>query len=203
MSFVIDIRSISFPEFYFMKIDANSIRVGHILEHEGKLWVVLKTMHTQPGKGGAYMQVEMKGMREGTKINVRFRSKEFVEKAHLDVKDYQYLYSEGDFLTLMDVIDYEQVTVHAELVGELRPFLQDGMMVVVQLYDNAPMSISLPERLEEKIAECEPVVKGQTATSSYKPAILENGVRIMVPQFINQGDKIVIRSETLEYLERA
>ena len=186
-----------------MKIDANSIRVGHILEHERKLWVVLKTMHTQPGKGGAYMQVEMKGVQDGIKINVRFRSKEFVEKAQLDVKDYQYLYAEGDYLTLMDITDYEQITVNASLVGDLRPFLKDGMIVVVQLYDNAPMSISLPEKLEGVIAECEPVVKGQTATSSYKPAILENGVRIMVPQFINQGDKILIRSETLEYLERA
>ncbi|MFV9926999.1 MAG: elongation factor P [Candidatus Midichloria sp.] len=186
-----------------MKIDANSIRVGNVLEYHGKLWVVLKTMHTQPGKGGAYMQVEMKEMQAGTKTNVRFRSSETVEKAYLDTNDLQYLYTEGNKVALMDMQTYEQVEVDLELIGDLAPFLKEGMNLVVQLYESKPVSVFLPEKVEGIIAECEPVIKGQTATSSYKPAVLENGVRIMVPPFINQGDKILVSTVTLEYLERA
>ena len=186
-----------------MKIDANSIRVGNVLEYNSKLWVVLKTMHTQPGKGGAYMQVEMKEMQAGTKTNVRFRSSETVEKAHLDTNDLQYLYTEGGKMALMDMQSYEQIEVDLELIGDLVPFLAEGMNLTVQLYEGKPVSVSLPEKVLGVIAECEPVVKGQTAASSYKPAILENGVRIMVPPFINQGDKVIVSTVTLEYLERA
>ena len=175
-----------------MKIDANSIRVGNVLEHEKKLWVVLKTMHTQPGKGGAYMQVEMKDIIHGTKTNIRFRSSETVEKAHLETRDLQYL------------SNYEQIEANLELIDKsLAPFLKEGMNLTVQFHDNKLISITLPEKIEEVVAECEPVTKGQTVSSSYKPAILENGVRVMVPPFINQGDKIIVNTTNLEYLERA
>jgi elongation factor P len=186
-----------------MKIDANSIRVGNVLEHDKKLWVVLKTMHTQPGKGGAYMQVEMKDIINGTKTNIRFRSSESVEKAHLETRDLQYLYTNGDKMALMDMANYEQMEASLELIGDLVPFLQESMDLTVQFYDNKLISISLPEKVQGVIAECEPVMKGQTASSSYKPAILENGVRIMVPPFVNQGDKVIISTTNLEYLERA
>ncbi|MDF3047673.1 MAG: elongation factor [Candidatus Midichloriaceae bacterium] len=186
-----------------MKIIANDIRVGNLLEHEGKLWVVLKTMHTQPGKGGAFMQVEMKDIRSGTKQNIRFRSSENVTRANLDQKTYQYLYENSGNLELMDKINYEQISLAKDLAGENFAFLQEGMDITVEFYGEEPISITLPELVTLEVEECEPVVKGQTATSSYKPAKLENGVRISVPQFINPGDKIVVRVETKEYMERA
>jgi elongation factor P len=186
-----------------MKINANDIRVGNVLDHEGKLWVVMKTMHTQPGKGGAYMQVEMKEMKSGTKTNIRFRSSEAVEKAHLDTKDYQFLYLNGDLCEFMDTTTYEQISLSKELLGDKEPFLQDGMIVALEFHGETPVSVSLPETAVLEIAECEPVVKGQTAASSYKPAVLENGVKVSVPQFVNQGDKVVVRISTIEYIERA
>ena len=186
-----------------MKINANDIRVGNVLDHEGKLWVVMKTMHTQPGKGGAYMQVEMKEMKSGTKTNIRFRSSETVEKAHLDTKDYQFLYFNGDMCEFMDTTTYEQLSLSKDLLGDQEPFLQDGMVVALEFHGETAVSVSLPETAILEIAECEPVVKGQTAASSYKPAILENGVKVAVPQFINQGDKVVVRIATSEYIERA
>ena len=186
-----------------MKIDVNSIRVGHVLEYNGKLWAVLKTMHTQPGKGGAYMQVEMKDIQAGTKNNVRFRSSETVEKVHLEQSDFQFLYQEGDKLAFMDKSTYEQVLVDADLLGENKPFLKDGMDVRIEMYGTLPIAVVLPETVILTVSECEPVVKGQTAASSYKPAILDNGIRIMVPPFINIDDKIIVRVENKEYLERA
>lgn len=186
-----------------MKIDVNSIKVGNVLYYENKLWIVLKNTHTQPGKGGAYMQVEMKEIKSGTKNNIRFRSSETVEKAHLDIKDYQYLYTEGNLITLMDKDTYEQIIINQDLLGEQLPFLEEGMSVTVSSYESAPVAAFLPENVKVVIRECEPVIKGQTASSSYKPAILENGVRIMVPPFINQGDSVIVKLETLEYVERA
>lgn len=186
-----------------MKIDAGSIRVGNLLEYEKNLWVVLKTMHTQPGKGGAYMQVEMKDIVNGTKNNVRFRTADTVEKVRLDQKTYQYLFMEGEDVTLMDNETYEQISIAQDLFGDQLKFLQDNMEITVELYDDKPISVLLPETLVVKVKECEPVVKGQTAASSYKPAILENDVRIMVPPFIEAGEKVLIRTADIEYLERA
>jgi len=186
-----------------MKIIANDIRVGAVLEHEAKLWVVLKTMHTQPGKGGAFMQVEMKDIKSGTKLNVRFRSSETVERAHLEIKDYQFLYEGMGTVELMDNETYEQISLSKELVAEQLPYLKEGMVVGVEFYGEEAISIALPETVILEVAECEPVVKGQTAASSYKPAKLENGVRIMVPPFINQGVKVVVKTEDGSYLERA
>ena len=186
-----------------MKINANSIRPGNVLKHNNKLWVVAKIMHTQPGKGGAYIQVEMKDIIEGTKLNERFRSSEDVERAHLEEADYQYLFTEGDFITLMDLNTYEQITLNKDLVGDALVFLQDGMMIRVISNDNKVLSVELPEMAIYEISETEAVIKGQTAASSGKPAILENGVRVIVPQFMSSGEKVVVRISDGTYVERA
>lgn len=185
-------------------IGANSIRAGNILNYNGKLWIVSKTPeHTMPGKGGAFVQVEMKDIKTGTKLNERFRSAESVDRVTLEQKDYQYLYAEGDMLTLMDLESYEQINVSKELAGDAGAFLQDNMTVVVESYEGTALSISLPDTVILEITEADPVVKGQTATSSYKPAILENGVRIMVPPFIESGTRVVVKTEDGSYVERA
>ena len=186
-----------------MKIDAIDIRKGNCLEHEGKVWLVLKTAHTQPGKGGAYMQVEMKDVKGGTKTNVRFRSGESVTEAKLDHKKFSYLYSTGDNFEIMDASSFEQMSVPNEILGKDIAFLQDDMEMTVKFYNDAIVEIELPQTMIFEVKECEPVVKGQTATSSYKPAILSNDVKINVPQFINSGDKIVIKPQSREYVERA
>lgn len=186
-----------------MKINATEIRPGNILEWEGGLWKVAKIQHTQPGKGGAYMQVEMKNVMDGRKTNERFRSAETVEKVRLDTRDFQFLFAEGDTLTFMDKLSYDQISMQKDLLGDAADFLQDGMDVAMELYDEKPISVALPDQIEAVIAETEAVVKGQTASSSYKPAILENGVRVMVPPFINAGTKIVVDTYEREYLRRA
>ncbi|GGI92924.1 elongation factor P [Polymorphobacter multimanifer] len=186
-----------------MKINATEIRPGNILEWEGGLWKVAKIQHTQPGKGGAYMQVEMKNVMDGRKTNERFRSAETVEKVRLDVRDFQFLFADGATLTFMDKENYDQISMQKDLLGDAAEFLQDGMDVAMELYDERPISVALPDQIEAVIAETEAVVKGQTASSSYKPAILENGVRVMVPPFINAGTKIVVDTYAREYLRRA
>lgn len=186
-----------------MKIGANDIRVGNILEYNKRLWVVYKTMHTQPGKGGAYMQVEMKDIQDGTKNNIRFRSSETVEKVNLDQVHFQYLFDEGDTIAIMDKNTFEQISLSKELIGEQTAFLQEGMDLAVEMYHDKPVGVVLPETVILEVEQCEPVVKGQTAASSYKPATLTNGIRVTVPQFINQGDKVVVKVETREYMERA
>lgn len=186
-----------------MKIDGVAIRIGNVLEHKNRLWVVTKTQHVKPGKGGAFNQVEMKDVKSGTKLNERFRSDETVERVRLDQIDYQYLYAEGDKLHLMHQESFEQVEIDAEILGDRLPFLQEGMKVIVESYEGDPISIEMPEHVTLEIAETEPVVKGQTASSSYKPAILSNGVRIMVPPFVNAGDKVVVNTSEATYVERA
>lgn len=185
-----------------MKINGNAIRVGNILEFEGKLWVVTKTQHTQPGKGGAYMQVEMKALLEGTKTNQRFRSAETVERVSLDQRPYQYLYAEGDDLVFMDQDTFEQITIASDFVGDAAAFLQDGMMVNVSMHENQPIGVQLPETVVLEIQEADAVVKGQTASSSYKPAVLVNGSRIMVPPHIDSGMKVVVNTVDGTYVER-
>jgi elongation factor P len=186
-----------------MKISGNAIRIGNVIEHEGKLWVAVKTQHTQPGKGGAYMQVELKSLIEGTKTNVRFRSAEQVERVFLDAQPYQYLYAEGDDLIFMDQQTYEQISLSRDFVGDVADFLQDGMVVNVSSYEGKPLSIQLPDTVVLTITEADPVVKGQTASSSFKPAVLENGMRVMVPPHIESGMKIVINTDDRSYVERA
>ncbi len=185
-----------------MKINANSLRPGNILEYKNKLWVILKLSRTQPGKGGAFVQAEMKDIKEGTKLNERFRSNEGVEKAHLDTQEYQFLYMDGDNLTLMDVNSYEQISVAREVVGESAVYLKDSMMVNVVSHESSPIAVELPEEVAFKVVEADAVVKGQTAASSNKPAILENGVRVMVPPFIESGDVIIVKTADGAYVGR-
>lgn len=186
-----------------MKINGNAIRVGNIIEHKNRLWVAVKTQHTQPGKGGAYLQVELKDIRDGTKLNERFRSSESVERVRLDEKEYQFLFEDGDLLTLMDQETYDQITVPKDLVGDTLPFLEDGMTVTASSYENDLVSLSLPEKVTVEISDTEPVVKGQTASSSFKPATLTNGVRVMVPPHIDPGTRIVVQTSDATYIERA
>lgn len=186
-----------------MKIDGNAIRPGNVIEHKGGLWRAVKIAHTQPGKGGAYLQVELKNLRDGSKLNERFRSSEKVERARLEQKDYQYLYMDDDMAHFMDQQTYEQISISAEDIGEDTVFLQDGMMVRIEFHEDSPLGVSLPEKVTLEVTETEPVVKGQTASSSYKPATLENGLRVGVPPFVNQGDKIIVSTAEREYAGRA
>ncbi len=186
-----------------MKISGVDIRPGNIIEYEGGIWRAVKIQHTQPGKGGAYMQVEMKNLMDGRKTNVRFRSAETVERVRLDTKDFQFLYHDGDMLVFMDKDNYEQVSLAEDLIGEPAAFLQDGMDVVMELYNERPISVQLPDQIEATIVEADAVVKGQTASSSYKPAVLDNGVRVMVPPHITSGTRIVVDVYNREYVRRA
>jgi len=185
------------------KINGNEIRPGNILEHQGGLWVAVKVGHVKPGKGGAFAQVEMKNLRNGSKLNERFRSADKVERVRLEQKEQQFLYESDGKLVFMDTENYEQIELDADILGERRPFLQDGMMIQVEFYDEEALSAKLPEKVTCTIAETEPAVKGQTAANSFKPAILDNGVRVMIPPFVNEGEAIIVATETMEYSERA
>ena len=186
-----------------MKIDGNQIKVGNILEINSKLWRVLKTQHTQPGKGGAYLQVEMKEIREGTKMNERFRSSESVERAILDEKICQFLYSENNKFVFMDNSSYEQIEIGDDIISQDQSkFLIENDNVTLQFYEGSVVGLELPDSVILKVEETEAVVKGQTAASSNKPAILENGIRVMVPPFIEQGDEVIIDSRSLEYIKK-
>jgi elongation factor P len=186
-----------------MKISGVDIRPGNIIEFEGSHWRAVKIQHTQPGKGGAYMQVELKNVYDGRKSNNRFRSSETVERVRLDPKDYQFLFRDGEQLTFMDTETFEQITLPAEILGEEIDFLADGMPVVIESIEERAVSIKLPEQVTLTVAEADPVVKGQTAASSYKPAKLENGARVMVPPFIETGEKVVVNVYEREYVRRA
>lgn len=186
-----------------MKISGVDIRPGNILEYEGGIWKVAKIQHTQPGKGGAYMQVEMKNLQDGRKTNVRFRSADTIERVRLDTKEFQYLYEDGDMLVFMDQDTYEQINLPADLLGDAKAFLQDGMQVTLELWDEKPISVALPEQVEATIVEADAVVKGQTASSSYKPAVLDNGVRVMVPPHIGSGTRIVVDVYERTYVGKA
>lgn len=186
-----------------MKINGNEIRIGNVIEHKGGLWVAVKTQHVKPGKGGAFAQVELKNLIDNSKLNERFRSAETVEKIRLEQKDYQYLYEVDGMLTFMDTTTYDQIELQADFVGERAAFLQDGMEVTVESHEGRPLGISLPDQVTLEVTETEPVVKGQTAASSNKPATMENGVRVMVPPFVNTGDKIVVDTNEVTYVKRA
>jgi elongation factor P len=186
-----------------MKINGNSIRPGNIIEHQGRLWRAVKTQHTQPGKGGAYLQVELKDIRDGTKLNERFRSSETVEKVRLDEHPSQFLFSAGDEYTFMDQDTFEQITLNSDLIGDPAVFLQEGMIVTLESYEGSPISVELPESVTMSIVVADAVVKGQTASSSYKPAKLENGVRVMVPPHVETGTRIVVNTADSTYVERA
>ena len=187
-----------------MKIDGNEIKVGNILEIENKLWRVLKTQHTQPGKGGAYIQVELKEIKEGTKMNSRFRSSETVERAILDEKKFQFLYQDNQNFIFMDQLTFEQLELGPDIIGEdYSKFLIENDEVILQFYNEKAVGLELPSNVILKVIETEGVVKGQTAASSYKPATLERGIKTTVPQFIEINDKIVISTIDSSYIEKA
>ena len=186
-----------------MRINGNEIKPGNIIEHKNSLWVAVKSNAVKPGKGGAFNQVELKNLLDGSKLNERFRATENVEKVRLEQKEFQFLYKDGDELVFMDLESYDQLQLQKEFVGERAAFLQDGMNITVELYEEKPIGIKLPDQVTLEIVEAEPVVKGQTATSSYKPAIMENSIRVMVPQFISAGEKIVVDTNELTYLRRS
>ena len=175
-----------------MKISGVDIRPGNILEYEKGIWKVAKIQHTQPGKGGAFMQVEMKNLIDGRKTNVRFRSQDNVERVRLETKDFQYLYAEDESLVFMDKDNYDQIQLPADLLGDAAAFLQYGMEVSLEMWEDRPISVQLPDQVEATIVEADAVVKGQTASSSFKPALLDNGVRVMVPPHIGSGTRIVV-----------
>ena len=185
------------------KINGNEIRPGNVLEHNGGLWAAVKVDHVKPGKGGAFAQVELRNLRNGSKDNVRFRSADKVERVRPEQKDQQFLYQEGENLIFMDTETYEQIQLPADILGERRPFLQDGMTITVEFYESEALNATLPQKVTCRIAETEPVVKGQTAANSFKPAILDNGVKVMVPPFVGQDEDIIVNTDTMEYSERA
>jgi len=186
-----------------MKQQANLIRAGQVIEHGGRRWTVLKQQIISPGKGGAFIQVEMRDLKTGNKTNERWRTADTVERLMTSERDYTYSYTDGENLVLMDPETYEQALVSVDLLGDMAPFLQDNMAVTVNMVENEPVGINLPPTVVLEVVEADPVVKGQTAASSYKPAKLSNGVKTSVPPFVETGEKIVVRTEDGSYVERS
>ena len=185
-----------------MKINASEIRVGMLLEYKDDLWQVLKTQHVKPGKGGAFAQVEMKSLNKNTKLNERFRSSETVEKAALDENDYNYSYDDDVNYFFIDPKSFEQIEVKKEIVGEKGKLLTENLEVKISFYNEKPISIELPNQVQCKIETTDAALKGQTVSSSYKPATLDNGLNIQVPPFIESGDEVIIDTRSLEYIKK-
>ena len=185
-----------------MKINASEIRVGMLLEYKDDLWQVLKTQHVKPGKGGAFAQVEMKSLNKNTKLNERFRSSETVEKAALDENDFNYSYDDDVNYFFIDPKSFEQVEIKKEIVGEKGKLLTENLEVKISFYNEKPISIELPNQVQCKIEKTDAALKGQTVSSSYKPATLDNGLNIQVPPFIESGDEIIIDTRNLEYVKK-
>ncbi len=186
-----------------MKINAIDIKPGNVLDYQGKLWLVLKRELVQPGKGGAFAQVEMRDLRGGTKLNDRFRTQETVERVRLDDKEMQFLFLENDQATFMDNDTYEQIAIPRGMIGDPADFLRDGMVCTVMLHEGTPLSVELPPSVTMAVVEADPVVRGQTASSSYKPGKLENGRRVMIPPYIEAGTRIVVSTADGSFVERA
>ena len=185
-----------------MKILGNEIKPGMIIEHKNDLWSVLKTKHVKPGKGGAFNQVELKSIKKETKLNERFRSSDNIERAVLDEKKFSFLYEDEKNCHFMDQNNFEQIVINKSLLGEKSKLLKENMEVNVQFYEDQALSVNLPTSVESTIESTDAAIKGQTASSSYKPATLKNGINIMVPPFINSGDKIILDTRTLEYVKK-
>ena len=185
-----------------MKIQGNEIKPGMIIELNNDHWTVLKAQHVKPGKGGAFNQVELKSITKGTKLNQRFRSSENVERAQLEEKEFNFLYSDDVVCFFMDPASFEQISIKKELLGEKLKLLTENLKVIISFLEENPISVDLPTNIECEIESTEGVVKGQTAASSYKPAKLDNGLTITVPPFIENGDKIIIDSRSLEYVKK-
>ena len=185
-----------------MKISGNEIKTGMILEHNNDLWEVLKTQHVKPGKGGAFNQVEMKSINKETKLNERFRSSDSVERAIVEEINYNFLYQDKEEYYFINNKTFEQISLKKELMGEKSKFLSEGLEVVIGIYNDLPIKIDLPNQIECKIKTTDAAIKGQTAASSYKPALLENGVNVQVPPFIESGDTIIVDTRTIEYVKK-
>ena len=185
-----------------MKILGNEIKPGMVIEHKNDLWSVLKAQHVKPGKGGAFNQVELKNIKKGTKLNERFRSSDAVERAVLEDKNFNFIYEDENYCHFMDQTNFEQIQINKSLLGEKSKLLKENMEVSVQFYEDQALSVDLPSSVELKIDTTDAAIKGQTASSSYKPATLENGIKIMVPPFINVDDKIILDTRTLEYIKK-
>ena len=186
-----------------MKMNGNEIRQGNIIKHQDTIWVAVKCNAVKPGKGGAFNQVELKNLLDGRKLNERFRAAETVERVRLEQKTHTYLYEDGNFLVFMNGETYEQINIEKDFVGDKAKFLNDGMAVEVEFYEEKPISLALPEQVILEVQDTEPVVKGQTAANSFKPATMENGVRTNVPTFVGIGEKLVINTEDGSYVKRA
>lgn len=186
-----------------MKMNGNEIKPGNIIKHQDTLWIAVKCNAVKPGKGGAFNQVELKNLLDGRKLNERFRAAETVERVRLEQKPHTYLYADGDMLVFMNGETYEQIHLQTEFIGERAVYLNDGMEVDVDFYEEKAISVSLPEQVILEVQDTEPVVKGQTAANSYKPATLSNGVRTTVPPFINVGERLIINTEDGSYVKRA
>ena len=185
-----------------MKLYASEIRVGMLIEYKGDLWQVLKTQHVKPGKGGAFAQVEMKSVNKNTKLNERFRSSESVEKASLDETKFNYLYGDETDYHFMNPKSYEQINIKKEVVGEKGKLLTENLEVSISFYNEKPLTVELPNQVISIIETTDVALKGQTVSSSYKPAILDNGINIQVPPFIESGDKIIVDTRTMEYIKK-
>jgi elongation factor P len=185
------------------RINGNQITPGTVISHDGGIWLAVKTNAVKPGKGGAFNQVELKNLIDARKLNERFRADETVETIDLELKDFSFLYAQGDALVFMDLETYEQIELEADWIGERAAFLQEGMKVTLQMHDSRPVSIRFPPHVTLPIVEADPVVRGQSAASSYKPAKLENGLRILVPPFIASGERIVVDTSEVTYMRRA
>ncbi|MDC3384881.1 elongation factor P [Candidatus Pelagibacter sp.] len=185
-----------------MKINANEIRVGMLLEYKDDLWQVLKTQHVKPGKGGAFAQVEMKSVNKNTKLNERFRSSETIEKASVEETNFNYLYDDENNYFFMDPKSFEQIEINKDIIGEKGKLLTENLEVSVSFYNEKPISIDLPNQVNCKIESTDAALKGQTVSSSYKPAILDNGLSIQVPPFIEAGDEVVVDTRNLEYVKK-
>jgi len=196
------VHGISLKKDRKMKVNGNAVKPGMIVEHKGELWSVTKCQSVKPGKGGAFNQVEMKNIKTNSKLNERFRSSEEVERVRVDEETYQYLYQQEEKLILMNTTSFEQIELDKEFVGEKLALLSENDEVILEIYNEKPIGIQLPKTLSFIVKDTEAVVKGQTAASSNKPAVLENGLRIMVPPFIEQGEKVIINTEDLSYLKR-
>lgn len=186
-----------------MKINGNEVKPGNIIKHQDTLWVAVKCNAVKPGKGGAFNQVELKNLLDGRKLNERFRAAETVERVRLEQKTHTFLYADGEMLVFMNAENYEQINIQAEFVGERAIFLTDGMAVNLEFYEERPISVALPDQVILTVSETEPVVKGQTSANSFKPAIMENGVRTAVPPFVGVGERLVINTEDGAYVKRA
>jgi len=186
-----------------LKVNGNTIKPGNVIEHKNGLWVATKTSHVKPGKGGAFAQIELKSLKDGSKLNERFRSSENVEKVILEETPYVFLYKENYSLIFMNNQTFEQISVNIDMIGDQAAFLQDGMNVIINIYNENPVSIIMPDNCIEEIVEADAVIKGQTVSSSFKPAILKNGVKVMVPGHIEVGTKIVVRPSDCTYVEKA